>query len=245
MITISPYIEGEALKNIVTGVVADESVNVLLFKSNGEDLLKKMEGKEIFNYTFRRSEKCKTMGTKSAVKVGDNSDISIDSALLFQRLLVLANSSKLTLSDCIKYELCSYPPALFESPSMLCKANKPELKKAIQEYITPELLEPSLAAEHLEETEKYILDGGSLLHKIAWVNNTQYIDIAKQYTSYVICNYDNASVIFDGYPDKPTSKDMTHSRRKTVTSPTIDFHDDMILMVRKLPFSQILAIKEG
>ena len=41
MITISPYIEGEALKNIVTGVVADESVNVLLFKSNGEELLKK------------------------------------------------------------------------------------------------------------------------------------------------------------------------------------------------------------
>ena len=100
---------------------------------------------------------------------------------------MLANSSKLTLSDCIKYELCSYPPALFESPSMLCKANKPELKKAIREYITSKLLSTPLAVDQLEPlrcTEKYILDGGSLLHKIAWVNHTQYIDIAKQWQCY-------------------------------------------------------------
>ncbi len=129
----------KALKNIVTGVTADESVNVHSYEANGEEVLNKMESKEIFSYTIKRSEKCKTMGSKSAVKVDDSSDISIDSTLLFQRLLVLANSSKMTLTDCIDYELCSYAPALFESPKMLCKANTPEIRKALSEYITSKL----------------------------------------------------------------------------------------------------------
>ena len=49
MITILPYTEDEALKNIITSVIADESVNGVLFETNGEELIKKMEGKEIFN----------------------------------------------------------------------------------------------------------------------------------------------------------------------------------------------------
>ena len=41
---ISPYTEDEALKNIVTGVVADESVNVVLFQTNGDELINKWKG---------------------------------------------------------------------------------------------------------------------------------------------------------------------------------------------------------
>ena len=108
MMTISSYTEDEGLKNIVTGVIADESVNVHLFQANGEELLQKMEGKEIFNYTFKRSERSKTLGSKSAVKFDDSSDISIIQHYCF----------KDCLSDYIKYELSSYPPTLFESPSM-------------------------------------------------------------------------------------------------------------------------------
>ena len=44
MITISPFTEDEALKNIETGVCADESVNVHLFQTIGEKLLKKWRG---------------------------------------------------------------------------------------------------------------------------------------------------------------------------------------------------------
>ena len=60
MITISPYTEDEALKNIVTGVVADESVNVVLFQTNGEELIKKMEGKGK-TYLIRRLEEVKNV----------------------------------------------------------------------------------------------------------------------------------------------------------------------------------------
>ena len=53
MITISPYTE-----DIVTGVVADGSVNVVLFETNGEELIKKWKGK---TYLIRRLEEVKNV----------------------------------------------------------------------------------------------------------------------------------------------------------------------------------------
>ena len=51
-----------------------------------------MKGYDVFKYTFKRSEYVKTMSTKRNINI-DNDGETIDSALLFQRLIVLANSN--------------------------------------------------------------------------------------------------------------------------------------------------------
>ena len=52
---------------------------------------------------------------------------------------------------------------------------------------------------------------------------------AMKYASYVISNFRSASVVFDGYPKIPTTKDNTHKRRvgKEI-SPRIEFEPNML-----------------
>ena len=73
-------------------------------------------------HTFRRKSQVFTMETKSSVKIQDEVVI-VDPLLLFQRLAT-ASTKRDNMSDIFRYELCSYPPALFESPDMMRQANK-------------------------------------------------------------------------------------------------------------------------
>lgn len=61
------------------------------------------------------------------------------------------------------YELCIFPPALFESPSIMLKADKPQIAKAILTYLSDK--DPDTQLQQQQEI-KYVLDGGdSLLHR--------------------------------------------------------------------------------
>ena len=51
--------------------------------------------------------------------------------LLFQRLLVVAANKFMDLQDLFKYELCSYPAALFETTFVPRQADKPVLADAL------------------------------------------------------------------------------------------------------------------
>ena len=95
-------------------VNADEAHKV------GSGILNQMVGKTPAEYTFRRKDQAKIMATKNSVKVnGEN--IEIDPQLLFQRLSTAAGPN---LKESLSYELCSYPPALFESSNLLLEPQK-------------------------------------------------------------------------------------------------------------------------
>ena len=70
-----------------------------------------------------------TWDTRSSVKTGKET-VLIDPQLLFQRLST-AGSRCDDLTDVFKYELCSYPPALFQTIDILLEADKPALAEAI------------------------------------------------------------------------------------------------------------------
>ena len=76
-----------------------------------------MGGKEIFFYSVRRINKAKTFSEVSKMKYDDDTGRSTDHALLFQKLLVVANTGNevADLDDVLKYELCTFPPPLFEN----------------------------------------------------------------------------------------------------------------------------------
>lgn len=62
--------------------------------------------------------------------LNDEEVVHIDLQLLFQRL-VIAGSQADRLAETFKCELCGYPPALFETKTVLLPVNKPQIAKAI------------------------------------------------------------------------------------------------------------------
>jgi len=61
------------------------------------------------------------------------------------------------IEETFRYELCSYPPALFDSLLFLREPQKPVLVNSIWEKVTRS---PPVISRDI----KYVLDGGSLLH---------------------------------------------------------------------------------
>ena len=132
--SFSPFNDQHSLHNIVTGEIAQESINSEKYSEIGNNTIDTLIGKEIFNYTFSRSAKVKNLGSKNVVKLKDE-DTGIDTSLLFQRMVILSQRDEVEVNDLIDYELCPYPPSLFESSAFLRKAEKSQLTKAIVTYV--------------------------------------------------------------------------------------------------------------
>ena len=82
-------------------------------------------------------------------------------------------------------------------------ANKPTLAQAIGKMAGQSNIVPQSAS--------YVIDGGSLLHRITWKQGLTYSGICKTYVKYVKDRYGAATVVFDGY-GSPNTKDSTHTR---------------------------------
>ena len=115
----SPFSDDPTLRNIITGVVAQDGVNVDEYQTAGRQIIDKMKGQPVFTYASKRKDKVKTLGDSCSVKVSQ--DQSIDPALLFQRLLVISNTGDLSLEEVLDYELSPFPPALFEARYVMRK----------------------------------------------------------------------------------------------------------------------------
>ena len=122
-------------------------------------------------------------------------------------------------TDVFKYELCSYPPALFQTTDILLEADKPALAEAIWKQLP-------LAVRNtvLPQNVLYVLDDGALLHRIPWNSGETYEGISSHYIRYVGDRYGNTVVVFDGYMSAPSTKDVAHSRHvRSHSSPLVNF----------------------
>ena len=63
-----------------------------------------MELKVAFKYSLKRSEKVKTLPPKISVKLGNKNEATVDSYLLFPRLVVLPNGSNMKCKNI--HQLC-------------------------------------------------------------------------------------------------------------------------------------------
>ena len=95
----------------------------------------------------------------NAVKIKEHV-INIDPQLLFQRLIT-AGTRNDSIAEVFEYELCSYPPALFENWTTPRPATKSSLADALCKLMPPDLPTPSGDVQ-------YVLDGGALRHRIRW-----------------------------------------------------------------------------
>ena len=83
----SPFTGDATLRNIITGINANDDVNVDDLFAVGNSTVKTMEGQSIFSYSHKRNTRVKTLATAGAIKITE--DRTIDPALLFQRFLVV------------------------------------------------------------------------------------------------------------------------------------------------------------
>ncbi|XP_068246882.1 uncharacterized protein [Palaemon carinicauda] len=172
------------LKNIVNGIVAGPDLNVHAFESVGNKIIEDMVVKSAFTYKFKRKDRAQSLGNISAVKIA--CDRTIDPALLFQRFLVMSRSGDLSLEEVLTYELSPYPSALFETRNILRKADKPLLAQAIRDHVAAFSSEAVINSK--PKTDCYVLDGGSLLHRLPWKKGDSYYTIAESYADFTVRN---------------------------------------------------------
>jgi len=123
--------------------------------------------------------------------------------------------------------MCSYPPALFASLLLPRKANKPILADAIWTRTKNEQTTEPTGNDH------YVLEGGALLQRIPWPRGLICSKILSLYVQHVTQRYSQATVVFDGFEEGPSTKDCVHQRRSGISGPSINFDDDMVLNLKK------------
>ena len=138
-------------------------------------ILTSMTQQNVLQQSFKKKYQAVTLST-SAVKV-NNETIQNDPHLLFQRLIAAGTRNDL-LEEIFQFELCSYPPAIFEARYAMRPANKHALADAIWALMPKYVVGPTGQSQ-------YVLDGGSLVHRIPWQRVTTYNDICRLYTNYV------------------------------------------------------------
>ena len=218
-VAFSPFSPDASLRNIINGVVAKDNVNVHNFELVGTMIIENMIGKSVFSFSFKRKDKVITMGDESAIKVAPDQTIPTD--LLLQRFLFVSQTEDITLDEVIEYELNPFPPSVFEVKNLLRKADKPQLAHTLADHCR--IVERESIKDTKPLTECYVLDGGSLLHRLSWTNGHSYGAIAQSYVDFTILHYGLSTVVFDGYEGGPSIKDNTHQRRGHNIHPVVSF----------------------
>ena len=208
----SPFLSNPSLRSIASGRVADDTAKVDDAKNIGKKILDGMTEKNVPEVVIRKKDLAVTLATKLAVRVNDE-PIIVDPLVLFQRLLKTAQSTPETIPSLFKYELTNLPCALFDASGLPRQASKSTLAA-----------ETTLPNENIH----FVLDGGSLLHKLPWQRGSTYNQLAEMYAEFVARKYKNATIVFDGYSTQQTTKAATHVRRHG-TSVQVNFTGDMIL----------------
>lgn len=98
------------------------------------------------------------MHTTQALTI-DNETAQVDPQLLFQRITTVARDAFPEMSELFKFELSSHPSSLFDNSGMPREAHKSTLADAIWKS-------GECGVDALPVDTKYVLDGGSLLHKL-------------------------------------------------------------------------------
>lgn len=226
-----PFTSSTELRSIGSGLIAQKGVNAEDAKAVGELILQRMDGQSVESFSFRKKDKVVTLASDGNIRI-DGEILHIDPALLFQRLSTAAHTSENDMAETLRYELCSYPPALFENSGIMRQPDKPALAKAIWKEAKTDSI------HHLPVSDRVtVVDGGWLLQQVPWKIGDTYDSICDSYVSFVTRRCTSPTVVFDGYSAGPTTKDATHNRRcKGSQHQVIDFSLGMKLQKKKEEF---------
>lgn len=135
---------------------------------------------------------------------------------------------------------------VFDQKLLMRLADKSDLQNRLIKKVT------ACVAKEVPIGLTYIIDGGSLPHRLPWSKSTSYASIngfshttppdspqdTNNSTNYILQfirkHYRNAIVVFDGYASGPSTMDETHQRRTcSEIGASVDFTSDMLLKMKK------------
>ena len=129
---------------------------------------------------------------------------------LFSRLIAIARDAE-RLEEVFRYDLTPEPTSLFKD-GMMRKPTKSTLRSSLLNSV------PSKIGVNAEAC---VIDGGALLHKVAWRSNGT---IVKEYLKFIkrkFSKYAKICVVFDSYDEKYSTTDYEHTRHNVSKSPSI------------------------
>ena len=219
------------LVNISNGLIADQTITCDRALEIGKETISSLSGSNFSDVHLQRKRKVVPLSklTSGTIKMQDKNVILSFQQELFHRMLCL-DASKTDIKEYFEYELASVPPSLFDS-SQLRKGTKSSFLNAFCSQ-KETLLLPS--------KPYYVLDGGNLLHSVPWPKPATFGQILDLYVSYVETHYGKrCSVVFDGYPERDTTKTVEQERRTAKrTSRSIIFDE---ITPATIPQSDFLA----
>lgn len=147
------------LQSLSTGLIADDAINCDEIEKIGSKIQSNLDGVAVVNASIKRKEQIKSLSTlKNVVRI-NNQNVSIDPALLFTRLIVIAERCA-DIKSYFDYELTPVPTSLFVD-NFMRKPNKASLIETLlgKGY-------QLVAESDIVRTKYNVVDGGALLRKV-------------------------------------------------------------------------------
>lgn len=144
-------------------------------------------------------------------------EVAINPDQLFHRVIFMSQGTN-NLKPYFNHEVSPYPLSLFTNNQMLRKGTKSSIMKIFEKLNESEEVFESLTSN------MYVVDGGYFLHRIFWPKNETYGEIIERYVENVVKKYGkDCHLVFDGYPDYPTTEGLEHVRRSKRTLRELKF----------------------
>lgn len=226
-----PFRQDNELVSLSSGfVVTKYDVNCDDAYEVGLCSMKEIEGNNFADLKVKRKNKVKTIAAVASSITVRSEDVAINPDQLFNRVICISQGTQ-NFKQYFQYELSPYPLSLFENNKMLRKGTKSSIMKIFDKWRVSEEEQENLI------NKIHVIDGGYLLHSIVWPSRETYDNIVNSYVTHVIQRYGKECfVIFDGYPEYPTTKGIEHIRRGNKTSPQINFTIGMVCSVNQNEF---------
>lgn len=192
-------------------MIASNGTNVDDLIGIGSHIVNGLVGKQAFEVSLKRTDRVQTIADDSKVK--NLSGEVHRPRMLFQRLLITSRAGEVSLEDALEYELSPVPATLFQPGGLMREADKPLLASALTDSIVEASQDLIADSEHQLGELHYVLDGGSLVHRVPWKKGDKFCQISAAYADFTLQHYGRATVVFDGYANAPSTKDVTHQRR--------------------------------
>ena len=187
--------------------MASDSVDCDRAFEKGVAAIGEIEGKRFNDVHLKRKSCVKTLATVIKSVSVRNDLISVNPNQLLHRMVCTLNTDA-QLKELFKYELCAYPPSLFNESGMMRKGTK----SSVVDVLVGKVTEPTTEVSAPQIGVRYVIDGGHLLHRVAWQRPATFQSICQQHVAYVLAHYGKQTVVFDGYSTLNT-KDEEHLHR--------------------------------
>ena len=185
-----PFFDKDSLHCISSGLTApnESDINCDQMEEVGAVTKEQIDNIVYSGISSKRKDVVKPLtNLVDGVELGKSS-VHIYPTALFTQLLVLVEMAD-NMAPYFQYELTQCPSSIFEDGKRRLAA-KASLGTLLIKEVTMETVRP---------TERYVLDGGALLHRVKWKGKGTYKDVAEQYSKYITSEYDKCTVVFDGY----------------------------------------------